>query len=807
VNRESSAEVVSGRTTSSVLVHTRQQLIYSRAQGHEGPVTCVATQMGMWYIVSGGEDCTARLWHYDCHDRECYRLVTVLNHHKPTWLSKAPILTSVALPPHLASDDNCKGVPDPGVSPIVFSCTQLGDLFVWNTDVSHPRCTTHRPHENIEKVSAAGGISDLVCKREMSNTGRLLLATACGDEARLLEMCPIDKMALSLQVDCTLVDLCAPLLHDGPVLKVQHVPGDIDQGAVLATCSCACVHLWSLEGRRVMVLAEPKGYEITSFHLAQKHGGWLATGGAYKVSVWAMCDGLIVEGDSGLPIQRSQTEDVEKLKAISPVPLVQYSFNHQVMNVALDYNTEFIVVSLVNNTSIMISVRADPVGGPTAVGEAGPARWMVQEFKEKVVFVRQHGKIADMCVMEDMYSEPTLLLGENDRDVVCWDLQGIDAGEVVAELRSIKLIEQVLPMAMIIINFAQVTSFAFGSATSWNEKISRPAKMTHKMVVLDVEYAFTIDRELVFLGEMVAVIGGMILFVSCALLGVPEKLSMRRNKLLHGYEFKVESRDNKTFRPAHWKVLILDFIWWLVSQFMLLCATVLVVTFFRVCAKAIDCVHPGSGEPSHLADAPNVKCFMGPHLTVFFALVVLVPLYLFSLVPYAVCAGDVSYVEHGTLFNLKSWNANAQRKATVVDLGIVHPISDNVFITQVVVLVAKILLPCFAVLTSATPLLQMLLMTSVAAIMFIVSVVWPPLVSETWCAIVIGSKLMTLCTMLCGCLTVVVGKESPYSVYALLASIVFVLILTCRLVCKAGAQEIKRHAEELHRRGTQHLKT
>ena len=30
------------------------------------------------------------------------------------------------------------------------------------------------------------------------------------------------------------------------------------------------------------------------------------------------------------------------------------------------------------------------------------------------------------------------------------------------------------------------------------------------------------------------------------------------------------------------------------------------------------------------------------------ALVVLVPLYFFSLVPYAVCAGDVCYVEPGT---------------------------------------------------------------------------------------------------------------------------------------------------------------
>jgi len=46
--------------------------------------------------------------------------------------------------------------------------------------------------------------------------------------------------------------------------------------------------------------------------------------------------------------------------------------------------------------------------------------------------------------------------------------------------------------------------------------------------------------------------------------------------------------------------------------------------------------------------------------------------------------------------------------------------------------------------------------------------VWAPLINTLLCAVLHGSKLMTVLAMLCGCLTVIVGKEAPAAVSALL---------------------------------------
>lgn len=56
-----------------------------------------------------------------------------------------------------------------------------------------------------------------------------------------------------------------------------------------------------------------------------------------------------------------------------------------------------------------------------------------------------------------------------------------------------------------------------------------------------------------------------------------------------------------------------------------------------------------------VAAAPTVKCFQGPHLQLSIALVMLIPPFLFMLLPYAVVNGDAHYVASSCLFEYKFW--------------------------------------------------------------------------------------------------------------------------------------------------------
>merc|ERR1712032_982314 len=149
----------------------------------------------------------------------------------------------------------------------------------------------------------------------------------------------------------------------------------------------------------------------------------------------------------------------------------------------------------------------------------------------------------------------------------------------------------------------------------------------------------------------------------------------------------------------------------MVGTLIFLASGLLVVPVSKMCAEAVHCVHTPQG--AFLACAPSVECFVGPHRRLTMILAVLCPLYFFLLIPYAVVSGDRRYVQRHELFAPWLWRFNANRKATVVYLGPMHPHGDTAFRFLLLDLLAKISLPVVVIETASTPGLQIGLVTSI----------------------------------------------------------------------------------------------
>eukprot|EP00928_Gymnodinium_smaydae_P031531 TRINITY_DN23115_c0_g1_i2.p1 TRINITY_DN23115_c0_g1~~TRINITY_DN23115_c0_g1_i2.p1 ORF type:complete len:253 (-),score=63.35 TRINITY_DN23115_c0_g1_i2:39-797(-) len=143
---------------------------------------------------------------------------------------------------------------------------------------------------------------------------------------------------------------------------------------------------------------------------------------------------------------------------------------------------------------------------------------------------------------------------------------------------------------------------------------------------------------------------------------------------------------------------------------------------------------------------------------------VLCPLFFVVILPFAAVDGDATYMPRTKLFRLeggsKPWKAASVRKATVLNTGPLHANPDNVFLTLVVEVLAKSALPVIVILTTSMPRVQMTLVSSIGFIMFGVSVLYLPTVSMKACYFIQGLRLYTLCTMICGLVTVCLDRGS-----------------------------------------------
>lgn len=134
------------------------------------------------------------------------------------------------------------------------------------------------------------------------------------------------------------------------------------------------------------------------------------------------------------------------------------------------------------------------------------------------------------------------------------------------------------------------------------------------------------------------------------------------------------------------------------------------------------------GNPNdtiYLASTPDVLCFQGHHTMLVLAIFAVLPAYLYILVPYAVCAGDAHYVPSNILFDWKVWEDKntwwkaAERSATDLHLAFLHPNPREVFRTNILELMAKILLPVVTILLAPNPLVEMIFVFLIGFVMWV----------------------------------------------------------------------------------------
>mmetsp|Transcript_118011 Transcript_118011/g.380908 ORF Transcript_118011/g.380908 Transcript_118011/m.380908 type:complete len:533 (-) Transcript_118011:40-1638(-) len=416
-----------------------------------------------------------------------------------------------------------------------------------------------------------------------------------------------------------------------------------------------------------------------------------------------------------------------------------------------------------------------------AIRPRGPQSLLISPTSRNMLIdLRHSAKVTQLRVAEDpdLAGGPCLITACVDGNVLLWDLEGVDKGEVYAELRSLRLVEVVFPILLLVVSFFQVSSFAFGPEVEWRDEVRKPATFTRKVMIGDIDLVIEVPRSLIFIPMVWCALGVMATFLVLVLTGMPELLNLA---IYLTQSTKAYQRENRSalFGPRHVLRRALEIVRSLLGLFVAALSTIMVAPMFKLCAQAIDCVH-GSGKP-YLAEAPQVVCYEGAHLTLTVLLCIVTPIYFLALMPYAVVEGDMKYMKWRKLFFPGSyWRASAARKATVLDLGPLHPNPDTVFNNLLLEFTAKALLPVIEVQTTSAPAVQMALITFVGATLYMASIFFPPKVDRMFCCVVRGLRLFTLCTMLCGCLTVALRRQSPVPLGLLALSGLLVAAHTAR---------------------------
>eukprot|EP00928_Gymnodinium_smaydae_P089170 TRINITY_DN73171_c0_g1_i1.p1 TRINITY_DN73171_c0_g1~~TRINITY_DN73171_c0_g1_i1.p1 ORF type:complete len:842 (-),score=48.19 TRINITY_DN73171_c0_g1_i1:336-2777(-) len=704
----------------------------AKSQGHEGAVTCVATNVGMFYIVTGGEDCTTRVWTIEGEPYSCYCL-TYLHHHT------YPV-SSVALT-----------MDRPGQKPVVFSSSREEGLFIWDLETQ------------IVSTYTMMNVVDVCCKREISSDGGWVLAVAFDNIAQIMEAEPGETAGTyDIREICTLV-------HEGNVLQVQHVPGDIEEGAAIGSCAAGKITLWRIDGTKLVELLDPSGKNITCFNISPRCEVycWLVAGGDGEVSVWALRGGQILESDAWKPNMSNKA-----------FPIVQYPIPEGVNDVAVDPGGDFLVVARQDHVSEMLSIVSRK---GKEVGSRGPAAKLVQRMSERTVFTVKHqGHEHEMTVSEYVTGEGQLLVATAEDGLVIWELEGAKAGKKIAELRSVRITEMLVPFVLLFVTFIQVYSFAFGPAAQWEEELKRSTDIVFRIVLCDiVDLDINVPRSDLFWARSLLTVSLMAFFIVASLIGLPYRLTKWKNSIRRSRCFLREvALDDPGCGHFIEKVLGVAKI--VMDLLFAACTTILAVPTFSACAHIFDCVRRPDGKKT-LATAPNVVCYEDAHLTLCMVTLGCVFPYFYMLVPHAVVAGNCEFVQYSNIFRPWTWTERASAYATLVYKGYCHPYQQNFFRNSVADLIVKISLAGIAILTTSLPMFQMVALTMVGTVHFILSITWLPYVDGGHCALVQGLRLLTMCAMWCGVLTTIdQGKYKALASQLLFVSLV--VILPCTLL-------------------------
>lgn len=509
-------------------------------------------------------------------------------------------------------------------------------------------------------------------------------------------------------------------------------------------------------------------------------GTLLFAAGDGVISIWELRNGWFMNED------KTVSENTESC----PPPILQYSFFGKTFDVDKSgLETAFFVDlrdSLTCAMTKIVATEADKL----AIEPKSPGTLLLRPGEEKMILeLPPHpSPVTDMLVVEDPDDAggPALIVGCQDGRVIMWDLEGDDKGEQCAELRSVTRAEVLAPLMSLAFTFLQVVSFAFPPQAPWKEEVKQPAVAIHRVVVMDFDFAFSLDKAAIFWPKTLAVLAYIAFFMIAAGAGLPDMLDGWIHYVQSSQSFQNEVETGSIIAPWHVLLLLCKGLKRIVFLMLFLGSTILVVPTFKNLISVFDCDHPdGSPRFGVLSADHSVECYAGDHFILAFVTALAFPFYLWVLVPYAVVAGDANYVEHWNLVDHTSWQSNAERKATVIHLGPLHPNPTWVYRTLLQELMAKTALPCIAVMTTFNCQLQMCLVTTIGAMMYAHSIIWPPRADDKMCRIVQGLRLFTLSTMFCGLFTVFLNDPDNLAPSIFLA---VVAVLVPAIICYQYSQ-------------------
>lgn len=785
-------------------------------RGHTGKVLCVASSDAADYIVSGGEDYTMRVWGYDSSKSAnvvgstslSYDLIAVLMHDDeyqadlkeyssevmqvkrpslwcPSWLQPATVAEEGSDVVRGVTAVCCLGSRGP-----FLSGSARGDVFVFflgagDTEGSViPQVGLHS--ERINAIAAPSGLG------------------AVGEESAWHFVAASEDGIASVlrfrgsSTDCQLVRL----QHNGqPVRGARCLEGGGEDDASIATHSATAVFIWNIQGECLLRFHEFPNAQgasmaappvIGSIAVANKESGTLVFVSIQEtVSVWGFEHGKLCGPHGECPPPAPYDS----------APLVTYKDHALSFDVDQSRQSTEFLVDLRDEFTCGVWNLKGVEAGYLAIEPRGPAALLAAAGRKFMhLDLRHAARVTQIRVAEDLQRAqgPCLIAACGDGSVLLWDLEGVDSGEVYAELRSLRVREILLPIVLLLVSFFQVMSFAFGPAIKWRDEVRRPAYFTQKIVWGELDFVLRVPRDVIFIPIISGVVCLMFSFLVFAATGMPDLLKRCIYCTQSTNDYKRESKAGTQglrilFAKMHLLKAAFEITRSLVGLTMLACSTIFVAPVFKHCAQALHCVpHPTADDPhpeGFLAVAPQVPCYEGLHLWLAWAIRVLAPFYFLALIPYAVVEGDVNYMKWRKFFFPKSyWAASALRKATVVSLGPLHPNPDTTFRTLLGDLTAKASLPVIEALFTHMPRLQMLLITAVGLAMYVSSLCWPAKMDRMFCCLVQNTRLFTLCAMLCGCLTVALPTGSVIPVVLLAVCALLVPIMTVRSIMQSPLQ-------------------
>jgi len=587
---------------------------------------------------------------------------------------------------------------------------------------------------------------------------------------------------------------------------------------------------WKASKQGGQVARESFNVERYSFMASvnKASGSLLFLGGKGNVAVWAIVEGAVLprqcigwDTSEREGVWRAEREKWETRQACPP-PTAGYKQYGKLLDIDQSgSSTTFAVDVRQSGRSIMMWNLEAVAPTLLSLEPNSPSILLVMSGKERIELVLPlSSKVLDTCVVEDPddVGGPALLVGCKDGSVLAWDLEGWNKGQMYAEMRSLSLREVLTPMILLFVGTLQIVSFGFSHPVKWPHTVQAPTMFVKHIVLLDWAYTFRIDFADWYLPEIEGIVMLIIFFIVSVLCDVDGRLNKYTRALQNTDTFKSMEKTSAEHKRQNrsrynevstsfggdvldgsdrWAHRITNFLlslsvintncswisatawkmWfssvkiasYVVTQTKWLCSTMLLVPMLKIAMGVFDCVETPEGL--FATKAPKVRCFEGLHLNMSVAVLLLVPPFIFFLVPYAVVEGDSKFCPRSATFHWRiwrddnHWRACASRMATQIDMGFQRPHPSNVFSSRLVDVVQKVLLPLIFMpmvgRNFSTPV-QLALAVLVTAVVVQQTVKYPPMLQEKYQRVIVCIKILTLAIMCIAFLTSVIDNVNSY---------------------------------------------